>query len=74
MAEMRRMGDQALAVRREIDRDGKVTEQVDRDNLDENEVESFQSGWDRQKIHLPSLTDAKHKDTKRRTGYQLPLK
>jgi hypothetical protein len=59
MAEMRRLGDQALAVRREIDRDGKVTEQVDRKNLNENEVESFRQRWDGQRSSLPRLTDGR---------------
>lgn len=46
MAEMRRLGDQALAMKREIDRDGKVTDTIDRKNLDEKDVSDFRKRWD----------------------------
>lgn len=46
MAEMRRLGDQAIAIKREIDRDGKVTDTVDRKNVDEKDVSDFRHRWD----------------------------
>ena len=46
MAEMRKLGDQAVAMKREIDRDGRVTDTVDRKNVDEADVESFRHRWD----------------------------
>jgi hypothetical protein len=65
MAEMRRLGDQALAIRREIDRDGKVTDQIDRQNLDESQVDSFRKRWDGQRTQLPRLTDGRTGDSNR---------
>lgn len=46
MAEMRRLGDQAIAMKREIDREGKITDTVDRKNLDEKDVSDFRRRWD----------------------------
>lgn len=46
MAEMRRLGDQAIAMKREIDRDGKITDTIDRKNVDEKDVNDFRKRWD----------------------------
>ena len=45
MAEMRKLGNQAVAMKREIDRDGHVTEQMDRKNLNEDELNDFSHRW-----------------------------
>jgi hypothetical protein len=55
MAEMRKLGDQALAMRREIGADGSVKDEVDRKNLDESEVPSFRQRWDSKRSELPKL-------------------
>ena len=55
MAEMRKLGDQAVAMRREIDRDGRVTDTVDRKNVDEADVESFRHRWDEKARSGPRL-------------------
>jgi hypothetical protein len=56
MAELRRMGDQAVAMRREIGPDGTAKDQIDRKNLDESELGSFRQRWDSRKSELPRLT------------------
>lgn len=55
MAEMRRLGDQAVAIKREVDRDGHVTDTVDRKNVAEGEVDSFRRRWDEQAGSRPRL-------------------
>ncbi|KAK8889040.1 hypothetical protein M9Y10_033783 [Tritrichomonas musculus] len=42
MAEMRKLGNQAVAKKKEIDRDGHVTEMMDTKNLNDDEVDDFQ--------------------------------
>lgn len=54
MAEMRRLGNQAVAKKKEIDRNGHVTEMTDTKNLDENEVDDFQRRF-RSSYENPSL-------------------
>lgn len=46
LAEMKALGDQAIAVKREIDRDGKITDSIDRKNVDEKDVNDFRRRWD----------------------------
>ncbi|OHT06735.1 hypothetical protein TRFO_05402 [Tritrichomonas foetus] len=54
MAEMRKLGDQAVAMKREIDRDGHVTDMMDKRNLDESELNDFSQRWNRN-ARNPSL-------------------
>jgi hypothetical protein len=54
MAEMRKLGDQAVAKKREIDRDGRVTEQLDRKNVNDGDVESFGQRWSAKSRETPS--------------------
>lgn len=54
MAEMRRLGNQAVAKKKEIDRDGHVTEMTDTKNLNEDEVDDFQRRF-RTSYENPSL-------------------
>jgi hypothetical protein len=53
MAEMRKLGDQAVAMKREIDRDGRVTDQMDRKNVNDNEVDSFHQKWSSKSRETP---------------------
>ena len=46
MAEMRRMGDKAVAMKREVDKDGHVTEMMDKKNVSDVELGSFRKKWD----------------------------
>jgi hypothetical protein len=55
MAEMRRIGDQAVAVRREVAADGTTKDQIDRQNLNESELGSFRQRWDSRRSELPRL-------------------
>jgi hypothetical protein len=55
MAEMRKLGDQAVAMKREIDGDGRVRDHVDRRNLDESELESFGRRWKERSPSVPRL-------------------
>jgi hypothetical protein len=55
LAEMRKLGNQAIAVRREIAPDGSVNDQIDRKNLDESEMSSFRQKWDSRRSELPNL-------------------
>ena len=69
MAEMRKLGDQAVAVKREIDRDGKIKDSMDRKNVDEKDVEDFRKRWDTQANKLSfgfhkSLGHSTNPDTK----------
>jgi hypothetical protein len=57
MAEMRKVGDQAVAMKREIDADGRVRDQVDRRNLDESELEAFGRRWNERRSSILGLDD-----------------
>ena len=46
MQEERRLGDQALTMKREIDRDGHVKDDLTRHNVNESDVDSFRKRWD----------------------------
>lgn len=45
MAELRRLGDQTVAKKREIDRDGHVSDMMDSRNVNEDEIQDFESRW-----------------------------
>jgi hypothetical protein len=62
MAEMRGLGDQAVAARREIDRNGTVTNQFDRRNVEEADVAAFGERWQREARQQPRLRDARSGD------------
>jgi hypothetical protein len=52
LAEMRKIGDQAVAMKREIDAEGRVRDAMDRRNLDESELGGFRERWNsREKSH-----------------------
>ena len=53
MAETRQIGDQVLTVKREITQDGKVTEAETRQNIKDEDLDSFRKRWDSQKNTLP---------------------
>jgi hypothetical protein len=55
LAEMRRLGNQAVAVRREIAADGSVKDEVDRKNIDEGEIDTFGQRWNNARSQLPKL-------------------
>jgi hypothetical protein len=46
LAEMRRLGDQAVAMKREIEADGTYRDAMDRRNLDDGELEDFGRRWE----------------------------
>jgi hypothetical protein len=46
LAEMRKIGDQAVAMKREIDRDGTVRDAMDRKNLREDDMDDFRRRWE----------------------------
>jgi hypothetical protein len=56
MAEMRKLGDKAVAVKREIDADGHVSEKVAHQNLDSKELSEFNRKWN--KRQTPSITNS----------------
>jgi hypothetical protein len=43
---MRKIGDQAVARKREIDADGNVRDAMDRKNLEETDLDDFESRWE----------------------------
>lgn len=45
LVETRRIGDKALSLKRETDKDGNVKEEESRENLSDDEVESFKAEW-----------------------------
>lgn len=45
MAEMRAMGDKAIAMHREIDRNGAITDTFDRRNVEDDELDAFVRRW-----------------------------
>jgi hypothetical protein len=49
LAEMRALGDQAVAVKREIDADGRVEDAVARKNLDDGDLTDFNERWGKRK-------------------------
>lgn len=46
LSQMKKLGDQSVSVHREIDRDGKITDTMDRENVDEKDVADFRRRWD----------------------------
>jgi hypothetical protein len=66
-AEMRKIGDRAVARKREIDADGTVHEEVDRRNLDESEIDDFERRWQSRRTRaLPYERSASRDITRRR--------
>jgi hypothetical protein len=57
---MRKLGDQAVAMKREIDANGRVRDQVDRRNLNESELESFGRRWNQRSLSVPRLHRSGH--------------
>ncbi|KAH0790024.1 cysteine protease [Histomonas meleagridis] len=47
VTEMRKIGDQAVTRKREIDKDGKINDKYDMLNLDENNVGEFTDKWEK---------------------------
>jgi hypothetical protein len=57
IAEMRKLGSQAVTIKREIEADGSVRDGMDRRNLEESELGNFRRRWDTRRT--PSIGSTK---------------
>lgn len=52
-SETRRLGDKSISHHRKIDRDGTVLNHEDRRNVDEHDIDKFDSEWEKRRKDLP---------------------
>jgi hypothetical protein len=72
LAEMRKIGDKAVAVKREIDADGRVSDEMAHRNLNSAELEEFGRNWN--KRQSPSLTNSSSSKRTKAQGRRRALK
>jgi hypothetical protein len=66
LAEMRKIGDQAVARKREIDADGTVHDAMDQKNLNESELGDFEQRWESRRTRGRGLSGSGTRDRSRR--------
>ena len=60
--EVRKMGDRAMTLMRETDKEGKVTEHEMRTNLKDEDVAQFQEEWNSLSFNQPQQESLEHKE------------
>jgi hypothetical protein len=71
-AEIRKLGDKAVGVKREIDANGRVNDEMTHQNMDESELNEFNRKWDKRQTR--SLTNSGHSQPTKAVTHRRALK